>query len=557
MDDATFKSLWEKIVDRESLQGDKVNDTYKTQDTFSHNVTIFPEQKTKTSNNSDTKQTFSESQTITPRDTFSKETTIAQDSQEQEIHINAQNTYRDIKETNRDDMNVVYEAWQKKLKRKVTVKKMLPSSKNKSFVGAMVAAYLEHPNIVPIHNIEQSETGKIFLTMKPVKGYSLNELLHPQTKKQEQESQKYELSSYLKMLLKICNAVNYAHSNGIVNCDLKPQNIIVGVYGEVLVKNWDIAVSVDNDQKKAYITCKDSICKPMGTPSYMPPELVEGRGKDISYATDVYLLGGILYEILYRNPPRKNKDLWHTLLEAKRGQLPSFDSEVPDDLINICKRAMAKNAKSRHANVAEFQNELEDFLSNQESIVISNQATIQLEKCLKCLENSNHNAAYIKNTPKKEIEKSKIQLNDMFLESIFSFKNAREIWQGNIKAIQGEIKSRLEYATLAFQNEDINLALSQIEKLEVLDTTPVDEEKINELRIKIKDRSSVYSEVKRHTKGISTVIFSTIILCVFLVAFILVLVFLPNWIPPHIIFLSTFLALVITLVWNAIKSNER
>ncbi|BBM86175.1 serine/threonine protein kinase [Candidatus Uabimicrobium amorphum] len=560
MNDLEFKSLWTKVIDKKILDSDKISHTYKPNDmTFSNDITVFPTHQTFSEQNTlvikNIDQTFSGEKTVGAQtdETFSNEKTTALCLESPDI--NFQKNDQDIQQVDAQT-DVISQAWQNKLKRKVSIKKIPSTShNNKVLTEAQVTAYLEHPNILPIHNIEENAQGQTLLVMKLLEGYSWSQLLHPQTEEQKNKSKQYNLSAHIRILTKVCNAVRYAHSKGIVHCDLKPENVLIGNYGEVLVIGWGIAVSVDNDVKKVSILYKDSICEPMGTPCYMPPELAEGRGKDISTTTDIYLLGAILYEILHKSAPRKNKNLWNTLLEAQSGTLPKFDGKNPQNLINTCQRAMAKHTHLRYQTVDEFQMEIESFLSNQESVVISDEAKSNLDNCLERMKNLNSEIvktkkkSFFTKRQEKQKEKLKAHLYDMFIESIFGFKNASEIWQENVEAIQGEITARLEYANFAFQNADTNLALSQLEKLDELDTTQKNKEEISELYEKIaRDKRDVYSKINHHTHGVLSVTISIIGACILFVVFFHAFIFFSKWIPSPVFEVSIFIAIIITLI---------
>ncbi|BBM86600.1 serine/threonine-protein kinase [Candidatus Uabimicrobium amorphum] len=223
--------------------------------------------------------------------------------------------------------------------------------------------------------MDQNEDGDILLAMKLVKGVSWKDLLYPQTVEHKEKAREYNLQKHLEILINVCNAINYAHSKGIVHCDLKPDNIMIRDFGEVLVMDWGIAVDVRKNPDERRTFHKDDITTPMGTPCYMAPELAEGRGKDISFATDVYLLGGILYEIIHHIPPHIGKSLWVVLLAAKESKPVPFKENIPLQLRQICHKAMCKKSQDRYRRVTHFQKALEEYLQHRESISLSNKAT--------------------------------------------------------------------------------------------------------------------------------------------------------------------------------------
>src|SRR6202008_3129827 len=147
------------------------------------------------------------------------------------------------------------------------------------------------------------------------------------------------------------NAVAFAHAKHIVHRDLKPENVMVGAFGEVLVMDWGIAVDVrDTPASDARTRNKATVTAPAGTPSYMPPELAEGRGKDIGPWTDTYLLGAILHELTTGKPPHVGESLLAVLLAASESKPPKFAKSVPPGLAAICKRSLARESSERYAS---------------------------------------------------------------------------------------------------------------------------------------------------------------------------------------------------------------
>ncbi|BBM86176.1 serine/threonine protein kinase [Candidatus Uabimicrobium amorphum] len=537
MKDSEFKSLWTKVVSTELLKGNEISTTYKSKNmAFSNDTTVFPDKVTETFSSSETiaphnpNNTFSEDKTIAQQnETFSKEETIALASQSQQIRVDSNSGYQDFKEINRGGMGVIYCARQSKLSRDVAVKKMLPEAqKNKFLAESLVTAYLDHPNIVPIHDIEENENGEILLAMKLVKGMSWKQLLYPKTPEEKEKAKPYDLNVHLQILLNVCDAISYAHSKGIVHCDLKPENVMIGDYGEVLVMDWGIAVEVTENVQEMRTFHKNGIQSPMGTPCYMPPELAQGQGKDIAYATDVYLLGGILYEILYKKPPRRGKNLWLTLLDAKHGKMPEFSDSKPALLNSICRQAMLKFTMYRYDNVDKFKKRIENFLSHQESIRMCDRAKSCLNKSQVRLEDIECEMSKLKDeikglrwklavgTVKEEIDtatkkiqeknKDKLLVNDLFLESIFGFKNALKLWSENNEAIQGEIQARLEYAKFALGNGDARLVTSQLENLNSKNLTLEQRKQIKEIQDKIAGKLSIYFTTQKNVLSIITMI---------------------------------------------------
>ncbi|BBM86264.1 protein kinase domain-containing protein [Candidatus Uabimicrobium amorphum] len=529
MDNDTFRSLWSKILKQHSSQKQSIRDTYKSKEmTFSQDITLFPQQQTfsgddtihsgspltNTFSNDGTiytknrspVDTFSEDSTVSPgensenntRDTFSEDATVSSENSIAEVTSSIESTlqnkeriqttfdtekdYQNYQEINRGGMGIIYRAEQVKLKRKIAIKKILSQvDKNKFLAESLVTAYLDHPNIIPVYEIDQNNDGDILLAMKLVKGISWKNLLYPETLEHEDKAKEYNLQKHLEILISVCNAVNYAHSKGIVHCDLKPDNIMIGDFGEVLVMDWGIAVDIRDrvDEKRTFH--KNDITTPMGTPCYMSPELAEGRGKDISSATDVYLLGGILYEILQRRPPHDGKSMWLVLLAAKEGKPVSFSENTPLELRQVCHKAMAQNHNERYQNAILFKKAVENYLQHRDSIKISNKAQ-------QILENSQNTLQQLEQIKDNQQSSDTKTLYENLPQAIFGFDEAVDLWSGNEQAIHGKLQARLTYAKVAFMNGDLTLAAGQLDKLSLSQIEDMEHfsSEVNALEQKIK-----------------------------------------------------------------------
>jgi len=185
--------------------------------------------------------------------------------------------YRIVREIGRGGMGVVYEADDEVLGRRVAVKVMgaaLASDEDadRLRLEARTVAALEHPGIVPIHDLGELPDGRLFYAMKLVRGARLDAW-----------AAGAPLSERLRAFLRICEAVGFAHAHGVVHRDLKPSNVMVGEFGAVLVMDWGLARVEDATARRHSVA---------GTPGYMAPE--QERGESAGPASDVFALGGIL-----------------------------------------------------------------------------------------------------------------------------------------------------------------------------------------------------------------------------------------------------------------------
>ena len=235
---------------------------------------------------------------------------------------------------------------------------------------ARLTAALEHPNIIPVYDIGITDEGNPFFTMKLVGGQSLSKIL----KELSNTENKSGLSTQdlMNIFLKICDAIAYAHSKGILHLDLKPENIRVGDFGEVLVCDWGLAKVIDSpDEEPADIDLDpclynditlDGVIK--GTPGFMAPEQIEFKLGEKDKRTDVYALGGILYSMLALKAPIDHKDVQRTLDETIQGKInrPSKTAspgrEVSLSLEAVTMKALELEQKNRYQSVAELRLEI-------------------------------------------------------------------------------------------------------------------------------------------------------------------------------------------------------
>ncbi|MCB9675383.1 MAG: protein kinase [Alphaproteobacteria bacterium] len=217
---------------------------------------------------------------------------------------------------------------------------------------AQTTGQLEHPNIVPVHEFGQSTDGTYFINMKLVEGATLesmveqagDERLHPD-----------RMGEMVQILLKVCDALSFAHSRGVVHRDLKPSNIMVGQFGEVYLMDWGVAVRVEQPGGIDDLT---------GTPAFMAPEQVSGEGIDAR--TDVFALGATLYFCVTGQAPYPGPTAIQALTQALDcAWTPLHEvlgDRAPPGIDVILGRAMTKRPDDRYATVAEMKRDLDQWL---------------------------------------------------------------------------------------------------------------------------------------------------------------------------------------------------
>ncbi len=359
-----------------------------------------------------------------------------------------------LEQIGRGGMGVVLRARQTSLGRLVAVKTLhdgLPEDsdtqarKRGQFLAeARVHGSLEHPNIVPVHELDSAPNGAPMLAMKLVDGQSWSEVLR---------SGKYDLAFHLEVLIQVCNAVAYAHSREIAHNDLKPSNVVLGPFGEVLLMDWGLAVSFAAERPSGGLRHRSQLRGPCGTPGYVPPELATGRGEDVGPWTDTYLLGGILYRLLSGRPPHGGSFL-QALVASTRGRLPRLDPAWPAQLRTVCQRALAADPGQRYASVAALQDDLQAWLRHRESLGLSEAAAATLHQC----EQRAARLAGLDTAARSE-------LYDDYARTVAGFGQALQLWQDNEHARAGERQSRESYARAALSQGDLLLARTQASKL--------------------------------------------------------------------------------------------
>lgn len=205
---------------------------------------------------------------------------------------------------------------------------------------AQVTAQLDHPNIVPVYELGTDPAGNRYFTMKKVDGQTLTEWI---SQAGEPPPGPEALHEMLLAFLKVCDAVAFAHSRGVLHCDLKPDNVMVGPFGQVYVMDWGLAI-VDAADAPPGGQVRS------GTPSFMSPEHVSGL--PLTEQTDVFGLGAILYSILTGDTPYDADDGIKAMAEARACaiRIPAFDSGRPllGDLGRIVEKAMAREPDHRY-----------------------------------------------------------------------------------------------------------------------------------------------------------------------------------------------------------------
>ena len=302
-------------------------------------------------------------------------------------------------------MSHVYRVFDRDIGRAIAVKSIkLDKSNPVNFKRALnemqIAGQLEHPNILPLHDVGIDDNNNLFFSMKLVKGENLSSILENLRKTKHYKG--FNRQRLLEIFIKICDAVAFAHSKNVIHRDLKPHNIMVGEFGEVLLMDWGLAKivkprkparklqntknirhkdetqqilhdsgSTDDSENSANDTDESRFGTRYGTvagtPAFMPPEQALGEIENIDSRSDIYSLGAILYHILTFFPPFVGI-LPEIIEKVAKGDLRNpteINEDIPKELEIIVLKAMAHHKANRFQTVKQLKDEIQAFLENK------------------------------------------------------------------------------------------------------------------------------------------------------------------------------------------------
>jgi hypothetical protein len=268
----------------------------------------------------------------------------------------------------RGGMGHVHPAVDRNLLRHVALKRLDKAYASRSFyrdafiAEAQMTGQLEHPSIVPVHELAIDPNGIPYFTMKLVQGSSFDRWLH-----QRPPGSIERIEGGIEILLKVCDAVAYAHHRGVVHRDLKPANIMVGDFGQVYLMDWGLAKLIRSEPASGEGALMNAP-GPVGTPDYMAPEQARGNPKDVDERSDVFGLGALLFEVLSgKCPYGYDRDGNVILKRAAAGQINSIDDAcekigVSRRIRAVAERATQADPAKRYPNVTELQDAMRAFL---------------------------------------------------------------------------------------------------------------------------------------------------------------------------------------------------
>jgi eukaryotic-like serine/threonine-protein kinase len=279
----------------------------------------------------------------------------------------------------RGGMALVIRAYDKELQRDVAIKVLPQDAVSEADIGrlmdeARITGGLDHPHVIPVYEFGCDDRGTRFLCMKLVQGETLEDTLAwAGASRLEPEF----LAKLLQIFIKVCDAVAFAHSRGVLHRDLKPSNVMISDFGQVYVVDWGVArttpgSSAEVECELELAPCSDPFGVIVGTPRYMAPEQLHGEHDRLDERTDVFALGATLYQILTGQPPHHPDSLPDIALRKARVTIPPPEevvagaeadgrAQVPQELSRIALKAMAHDPADRYASVDELSREVECF----------------------------------------------------------------------------------------------------------------------------------------------------------------------------------------------------
>lgn len=325
-------------------------------------------------------------------------------------------------------MGVVRSALQVPLHREVAVKRLRVEKNSRAEIlsllrEAWVTGMLEHPNIVPVYALGRDAEDRPIFVMKRIGGVPWQDLMFSPEHPYRIQDKRSSLLWNLDVLMQVCRSVHFAHSKGILHRDIKPSNVMIGEFGEVYLLDWGIALAL-SPHPSLPLPLAAEVARLEGTPAYMAPEMAAVHGERIGVQTDVYLLGGVLHEILTGKPPHQGPTLLAVLADAMISAPHTYASDIPESLVAICHRAMNADPAARFESVEAFRCAIADFLQQKNSIDLTEEAKKELQDLQGKMEN----------------EKEKTDLRSLFFrlgELRFGFHQALHLWPENREAAEG------------------------------------------------------------------------------------------------------------------------
>lgn len=353
----------------------------------------------------------------------------------------ADTEYRLVGKLGSGGTGIVYQAHQRAIDREVAVKVLRdelacdPIARQRFLVEARTIGSLDHPNVIALHELATGPSSELFYSMKRIDGTSWDRCIDDMT-----------FEENLETLLRLCDAIRYAHSRELIHRDIKPENVMLGRFGEVLLADWGLALSlvsqVRGGSKSDAAGGSDSSSSQAhaigGTPAYMAPELAAGDASRQTKHTDIYLLGALLYRILTGHPPHYGDNLLECIRRAAANEIRP--TTIRSGWIDVAMKALATEPEDRYQDVAQFAAALAREKEHERSVDLLRRAKKLMKKVGPAATHQDYGVA----------------------EALI--REALDVWPGNRQAAETLVDLQTEHARSAAASGDFDLALELLHR---------------------------------------------------------------------------------------------